>query len=151
MAFTVADLKNPQALERVRGLFSQATFLRHIGVSLSDVGPGWAETTLEVAPHHGQAEGFIHAGVQATMADHTAGSATGTLIGPEEGVLTVEFKVNLLRPAAGERLTCRAEVIRAGKRLMFTEARVSAWRGGESKLVSTFSGTIAVVSLRGEG
>ena len=150
MPFTPADFKNPQALERVRGLFAQATFLRHIGVQLSDVGPGWAETSLEVAPHHGQAEGFVHAGVQATLADHTAGTASGSLVAADEGVLTVEFKVNLLRPAAGERLTCRAEVIRAGKRLMFTEARVSAWRGGEQKLVATFSGTIAVVSLRAE-
>lgn len=150
MSFTLADLKNPQGLERVRHLFSKATFLAHIGVELVDVGPGWAESALIVGPHHSQSEGFVHAGVQATMADHTAGSATGSLVAADEGVLTVEFKVNLLRPAAGERLTCRAEVIRAGKRLMFTEARVTAWRGGESKVVSTFSGTIAVVSLRGE-
>lgn len=150
MAFTPVDLKDSNALERVRTLFSHASFLRHVGIQLSDVGPGWAETSLDVAPHHFQADGFVHAGLQATMADHTAGLAAGTLVANDQVILTVEFKINLLRPATGERVTCRAEVLRAGKRLMFTEARVSAWRGGEQKLVATLTSTVAVVSSRGE-
>ena len=150
MAFTPADLKDPGALERVRTLFTQAPFLHHVGIGLSDVGPGWAETWLEVAPHHFQTQGFVHAGLQATMADHTGGAAAGTLVTAEQVVLAVEFKINLLRPALGERLTCRAEVLKAGRKLMVTEARVHAHRGGASKLVSTFTSTIAVVSGRGE-
>jgi uncharacterized protein (TIGR00369 family) len=150
MAFTPSELKDSNALERVRKLFSQASFLRHVGVQLADVGPGWAETSLEVAPHHFQSEGFVHAGLQATRADHTAGAAAGTLAAADQIILAVEFKINLLRPAVGERLTCRAEILRAGKRLMFTEARVSAWRGGEQKLVATFTSTVTVVSARGE-
>jgi uncharacterized protein (TIGR00369 family) len=150
MAFTPTDLKDANALERVRTLFSQAAFLRHVGIQLTDVGPGWAETSMTVAPHHFQTEGFVHAGVQATIADHTAGAAAGTLAAADQVILAVEFKINLLRPAIGERITCRAEVLKAGKRLMVCDARVSAWRGSEQKLVATLTSTIAVVSARGE-
>jgi uncharacterized protein (TIGR00369 family) len=150
MPFTPADLKDPNALERVRTLFSQAAFLHHVGIQLADVGPGWAETSLQVAPHHFQTEGFVHAGLQATMADHTAGAAAGTLASADQLILAVEFKINLLRPAIGERLTCRAEVLKAGKRLMVCDARVNAWRGSEQKLVATFTSTIALASARGE-
>jgi uncharacterized protein (TIGR00369 family) len=150
MAFTPADLKDPNALERVRKLFSQAAFLHHVGIQLTDVGPGWADTSMTVAPHHFQAEGFVHAGVQATIADHTAGAAAGTLASAEQVILAVEFKINLLRPGLGERITCRAEVLKAGKRLMVCEARVNAWRGSEQKLVATLTSTIAVVPARGE-
>jgi uncharacterized protein (TIGR00369 family) len=150
MSFTQADLKYPGVLARVRALFERASFLQHVGLQLADIGPGWAETWLQVGPHHFQAEGFVHAGMQATMADHTSGAAAGTLIAEDQTVLAVEFKINLLRPALGERLTCRAEVIKAGRRLIVTEARVNAVRGGGSKLVATFTSTIAVVSAQGE-
>lgn len=144
MSFT---LKHPAALDRVRTLFAQAKFLDHVGLKLVDVGPGWAQTEVLVRPHHGQSEGFVHAGMQATMADHSSGTAAGTLIAPDQTVLAVEFKVTLLRPAAGERLTCRAEVLRAGRRLMFTEAKLFAHKGSDARLVATFNGTVAVASL----
>ena len=147
MAFTELKLKHPAALTRARHLFSQARFLEHLGVTLVDLGPGWAELALPVRPELTQSEGFVHAGAQATLADHASGTAAGTLMGADETVLAVEFKVTLLRPASGERLTCRAEVIRAGRRLMFTEAKVFAHRGGDVRQVASFSGTVAVVVL----
>ena len=139
------DLKDPQALERIRQVFEGVPFLRHLGIRLAGLGPGWAETLLEVGPHLGQAEGFVHAGAVATMADHTCGTAAGTLTRADQTVLTVEFKVSLLRPAVGDSLRCRAEVIRAGSRLAFAEARVWARAGGEEKLVATFTSTLALV------
>jgi uncharacterized protein (TIGR00369 family) len=139
------DLKDPQALERIRQVFEGVPFLRHLGIRLAGLGPGWAESLLEVGPHLGQADGFVHAGAVATMADHTAGTAAGTLTRADQTVLTVEFKVSLLRPAVGDSLRCRAEVIRAGSRLAFAEARVWARAGGEEKLVATFTSTLALV------
>ena len=139
------DLKDPKALERIRGVFEGVPFLAHLGIRLADLGPGWAESRLEVKPHLGQAEGFVHAGAVATMADHTAGTAAGTLTTPAQTVLTVEFHIQLLRPATGESLRCRAEIIRAGSRLVFAEAKVRALSGGEEKLVAAFTSTMALV------
>src|SRR5512139_1816838 len=139
------DLKDPQALERIRQVFEGVPFLKHLGIRLAGLGPGWAESSLQVGPHLGQAEGFVHAGAVATMADHTCGTAAGTLTRADQTVLTVEFKVSLLRPAVGDSLRCRAGVIRAGSRLVFAEARVFGLAGGEEKLVATFTSTLALV------
>ena len=143
------DLRDPQALQRIRRIFEGVPFLKHLGIRLADLGPGWAETVLEVGPHLGQAEGFVHAGAVATMADHTAGTAAGTLTLEGQSVLTVEFKVSLLRPAVGDSLRCRAEVVRAGRSIVFAEARVWARAAGEEKLVATFSSTMALVEEPG--
>lgn len=140
---------DPQALERIRRIFEAVPFLRHLGIRLAGLGPGWAETVLEVGPHLGQAEGFVHAGAVATMADHTAGTAAGTLTRADQSVLTVEFKVNLLRPAVGESLRCRAELVRSGRSIVFAEARVWARAAGEEKLVATFTSTLALVGEPG--
>ena len=140
---------DPQALERIRRIFEAVPFLRHLGIRLAGLGPGWAETVLEVGPHLGQAEGFVHAGAVATMADHTAGTAAGTLTRADQSVLTVEFKVNLLRPAVGESLRCRAELVRSGRSIVFAEARVWARAAGEEKLVATCTSTLALVGEPG--
>jgi uncharacterized protein (TIGR00369 family) len=116
-----------------------------VGYQLKDLGDGWCETTLAVQPKHMQQDTFIHAGVQATMADHTAGTASATLIKADEIVLTVEFKINLLRPAVGEALRCKATVLRAGKTLIVAESEVYASKSGDEKLCAKAMVTIAVV------
>ncbi len=132
-------------LEALRRMFATARFLEHVGITLEGAGKGWAETALVVGPQHGQAQGFVHAGVLATMADHTAGTAGGSLAGQGQAVLTVEMKLNLLRPAVGKSLRCRAEVVKGGRSLMFCEARVHALGADGEKLVATFTSTLAVV------
>ncbi len=132
-------------MEELRRRFAQARFLEHVGITFEAGGKGWAETALVVGPQHGQAQGFVHAGVLATMADHTAGAAGGSLVGEGQAVLTVEMKLNLLRPAVGDSLRCRAEVVKGGRSLMFCEARVHAHGTDGDKLVATFTSTLAVV------
>ncbi|GAB5602508.1 PaaI family thioesterase [Thermus sp. FJN-A] len=124
-----------------------APFVNHLGVRLVEAGEGWCLTEMPVGPVHLQQDGFVHAGVQATLADHTAGAAATTLVALGEAVLTVEFKLNLLRPAQGERLRCRAQVLRGGRTLSVVESEVHT-----DRLVAKATVTLAIVrSVEREG
>jgi len=142
----VIDAQNPNNRQAVQQIFERAPFIKEIGYRLVDLGEGWCETALDVQPKHMQQDNFIHAGVQATMADHTAGAASATVIKDGEIVLTVEFKINLLRPAVGEALRCKATVLRAGKTLIVAESEVYAQKGADEKLCAKATVTLAVVA-----
>jgi len=131
--------------EELERIFNAAPFVASLGIRLLKVDAGMCETELEVEPHHLQQNGFVHAGVQATMADHTAGGAAATLVEPGRIVLTVEFKINLLRPANGERLKCRSVVLKPGSQIMVVESEVHCESEGTSRLVSKTTASIAVV------
>jgi uncharacterized protein (TIGR00369 family) len=137
--------QNPGFREAARAIFHKAPFITDLGLILADLGPGWCETVLPVAPKHLQQDGYVHAGVQATMADHTAGCAAGTLVRANEMVLTAEFKINLLRPALGNRLRCRATVLKPGKTLIVAESEVYVVRDGKEKLAAKATVTLAPV------
>jgi len=140
-------VQNPHYREQVRSIFDNAPFIDELGLVLSDLGPGWCESTIEVKPKHLQQDGYVHAGVQATVADHTAGGAAGTLVRANEIVLTAEFKINLLRPALGDRLRCRSTVLKSGKTLIVAESEVYAVREGKEKLVAKATVTLAPVEM----
>jgi len=140
--------QNPNFRQNVRRIFEAAPFLDNLGLELADLGPGWCESVLEVGTKHLQQDRYIHAGVQATLADHTAGGAAGTLVKENETVLTVEFKINLLRPAQGDRMRCRAAVLRAGKTIIVAESEVFAVKDGAEKLAAKATVTLAVVQQR---
>jgi uncharacterized protein (TIGR00369 family) len=143
------EVRNPKYRERVALIFNRANFLRDLGVRLGDIGPGWAVTELDVQERHLQQNGFVHAGVQATMADHTAGCAAASMIGPDEYVMTVEFKVNFLRPAAAGRLRCKAAVLKPGKTLSVVESEVYAPGADGEVLASKATVTLAVLTGAG--
>ena len=128
-------------------LFKEAAFVRDVGIQLVEVTPGYCLTTLPLEDKHLQQNGFVHAGVQATLADHTAGAAGGSLVPADKTVLSVEFKINLLRPAIGEKLVCEARVLKQGRTLTVTEAEVFVHAGEEKKLVSKATVTLAVVTI----
>lgn len=137
--------QNPAFREHARALFDNALFAADLGIVLEDLGPGWCRTALALAPRHRQQDGFVHAGVQATLADHTAGGAAGTLVRAGEMVLTAEFKINFLRAAQGERLVCRAAVLKPGKTLIVAESEVYAVRDDAETLVSKAMVTLTPV------
>lgn len=137
---------DPNFQTKMQTRFRKAAFIRALGISLIDVGPGWCESELMIEEWHLQQNTFIHGGVLATMADHTAGGAAGSLVGTGQIVLTAEFKINLLRPAQGSRLHCRAEVLKAGSRLTVAESSVY---DDEEKLVAKATVTLAVVEVDG--
>ena len=140
------DAPNPEFRRQVRAIFEQAAFIQDLGIHLHDLGVGWCEATLQVAPRHLQQDGFVHAGVQATLADHCAGGAAATLVAAGNIVLSVEFKINLLRPAVGQALRCRATVLRAGKTLIVAESEVFARVGDQERLTAKATVTLAVVA-----
>jgi uncharacterized protein (TIGR00369 family) len=141
-------VSNPSYREEARRVFENAAFVADIGVRLVEIGPGWAETELEVLPRHYQHTGLVHMGVQATMADHTAGTAATTVLRAGEYVLSAQVSLNLLRPAAGELLRCRSTVIKPGRRLVIAESEVFAIDDGKSTLVSKATVTLVVLKVR---
>jgi uncharacterized protein (TIGR00369 family) len=133
-AFTPRD---PGFAGRVKASFARQAFMAHLGVELAHVAPG--EVDLVVAFHKRltQQHGYFHAGVTATIADSAAGYAAMSLFAPGAGILTTEFKINLLAPARGERLVARGRAIKAGRTLTVCRADVSALRDGAETLVAT--------------
>src|SRR4249920_3478671 len=95
-------------------VFNQAPFIALLGLRLDSAAAGECRTSLALVEHHLQHDGFVHAGVQATVADHSAGTAASTLLQPGQIVLSAEFKINLLRPALGDNLSCVSKVLKAG-------------------------------------
>jgi uncharacterized protein (TIGR00369 family) len=138
---------DPGALRAaVAALFSQPGFIVDLGVEFVDCGPGWCATRLALLPRHFQHTGVVHAGVLATMADHSAGGAALTLLPPDQVPVTVEFKIHLLRPARGTHLECRGDVLKPGGRFLITEATVFAIDGGTSIPVAKLIGTMTPVA-----
>jgi len=130
----------------VKRIFEKAQFVRSLGIELIAFGHGWCETRVAVTPTLEQQHGFVHAGVLMTLADHTCGGAAATVAPEGQDVITVENKVSFLRPATGAALFCRAEVLKAGKRLIFTEAGVMVERDNKRLIVAKASSTLAVIS-----
>jgi uncharacterized protein (TIGR00369 family) len=129
---------------RVRHIFDNASFVRDLGMELTLIEDGACETVLIPSTRHEQQHGFVHAAVLATMADHTAGCAARSAIGLDEDVITIEFKINFLRPAVADRLRCRSEVLRAGKKVAVCESEVFAEKDDAEKLVAKGIFTLAV-------
>ena len=145
------DHTGPQFTDVVKTIFSAAPFMNYVGIEATNIAPGLVESRLVLQPHHMQQNGFAHAGVQATMADHSAGAAAATLMGLDETVLTAEFKINLLRPAKGEALYCRAQVLKPGRMITVVESEVFVVTGEAQKLCAKATVTLAVMKLDGNG
>ncbi|MFY9621061.1 MAG: PaaI family thioesterase [Pyrinomonadaceae bacterium] len=134
---------NTSFAEAVANSFAQQSIMNLIGARLARVEPGVVEIELPFRADLTQQNGHLHAGVITTMADSAAGYAAHTLMPAGSRVLSIEFKVNLLRPARGEMFVARAEVIKAGRTLTVVRADVFALRtNSEKELVATMQGTM---------
>ena len=134
-------------LGTLRSFFAGAPFMVELGVEATAVGEGRVGTQMAIARKHLQHTGQVHAGVMASLADHSMGAAAQTMAPDGHWILTAELKTSLLRAARGERLLCEAVVLKAGRRLSFAEAEVFAEDAdGRRTLVMTASATMAVVS-----
>ncbi|MCX7991536.1 MAG: PaaI family thioesterase [Proteobacteria bacterium] len=140
-------IKNKDFREKTEKLFSDANFIKELGIKVKNIDAGLCETELVIEDKHRQQHNFIHAGVIATMADHTAGAAGTTLIKEKEEILTIEFKINFIRPAEGEKLRCISKVIKAGRLITVAESEVYSINGGREKLVSKAMVTLTPVEM----
>ena len=135
--------RNPSFAEEIKQSFSKQTIMSLIGAELSRVEPGIVEITLPYRADLAQHHGFLHAGIVTTIADSACGYAAYSLMPPKSEILSVEFKVNLLRPAKGEVFLALAEVIKSGKTLTVARADVFGLdQSGRRELVATMLGTM---------
>lgn len=124
-----------ERLETLKRDFARG-FAAFCGIQAQHAAHGVFETRLEVRPEHTQQDGFVHAGVMATMADHTAGYAAFTTVPENRRILTIEFKINYFKPATGQYIVCRARVINGGRRIIVSEADLFSIRDGDEKQVA---------------
>ena len=132
--------------ELVREMLGRHGMLVTLGARLLRASPGEVEIELPASPHISQQNGFVHAGAVSAIADSAAGAAAWTMMPQGSDVLTVEFKINLVAPAAGERLVASARVIKAGRTLTLTEADVHAFTGETKKLVAHLVATMITMA-----
>ena len=132
---------------RTRDSFAQQGVMGHIGATLDVVRPGHVEISLPFRPELSQQHGFFHAGIVATIADSAGGYAAFTLFPAEAGILTVEFKINLLAAADGERAIAVGEVIRSGRTL--TVCRLDAFVEKRGERTHCATGTQTLMCLIG--
>jgi uncharacterized protein (TIGR00369 family) len=125
----------------VAGIFDRANFISHLGMKLVDVGEGSCSVELVTDERHLQQHGFVHVGVLATLADHAAGGAARSTVLDGSDVITIEFKINFLRPAPVGKLQAKARVLRAGKTVIVAETEVLSGETLVSKLTSTLAVT----------
>jgi uncharacterized protein (TIGR00369 family) len=139
--------RNPAFAEEIKQSFVKQTIMGLIGAELSRVEPGVIEITLPYRPDLAQQHGYLHAGIVTTIADSACGYAAYSLMPPNSEVLSVEFKVNLLRPAKGQEFLASAEVVKSGKTLTVVRADVFGIdEKGKRELVATMLGTMICLS-----
>lgn len=141
--------QDPAYEARVRASFERQRFMQTIGAQLVRVAPGEVDVVLPVREALMQQHGFLHAGALATVADSACGYAALSLMPAGAAVLSVEFKINLLAPAAGDRVVARGRVIRAGKTVTVCWGEVTAYDGASERLVATMVATMMTVRDRG--
>ncbi len=141
--------QDPEFEPRVRASFARQRFMATIGARLAHVAAGEVDIELDVRDDLVQQHGFLHAGVLAAAADSACGYAALSLMPAGTAVLSVEFKINLLAPAAGDRIVARGRVIRAGKTVTVCWGDVTACAGETERLVATMVGTMMTVRDRG--
>jgi len=133
--------------ERIKASFSKQGLMGTLGATLGTIAPGRVDIELRLSPAISQQHGFVHAGAISAIADTAAGYAALSLMPADTGVLTTEFKINLVAPAAGERIIARGRVVKAGRTLTLAQAEVFAVSDGQEKLIALLTATM--MSIKG--
>jgi len=136
---------DPDFAERVRASFAKQHAMELIHATLPVVEAGHTEIHLPHWQGVEQQHGFVHGGVVGMIADSAAGYAAMTLVPASASVLTVEYKMNLVAPADGEKLIARGQVVRPGRTLIVTQGEVFAVKDGKEHLCALMQQTIMVM------
>ena len=135
---------NKDRLEFLKQDYVQG-FPAAIGFEVDRAEYGIFETRLKIRPDHRQQDGFVHAGVIATMADHTAGYAAYTTVSAAFRILTIEFKINFFKPAVGKYMICRSRVVNNGKNIKVSESELFSLNENKEKLIAKAMVTLIAV------
>lgn len=138
----------PAVAAAIRETLEGQGFTRLVGAEVVAVDPGAVVMALDRRPEVLQQNGLFHGGVVAYLVDNATTAAAATVIDrANRMVLTAEYKINLVAPSRGDRLTCRAEVVKPGRSLTVVDAKVYCRTDGEEKLVAVALATIANLDL----
>ena len=121
-------------------------FPAYLGFQAVNIADGAFKSKLRIRPEYKQQDGFVHAGIIATLADHTAGYAAYTVVPKNLRILTIEFKINFLKPAIGEVLICKSKVISTGKKIIISESKVFVDSEDKESLISKALVTLRAIS-----
>lgn len=130
---------------RVRASFARQGMMATLGATMDAVAPGAVTLSAPLTPAVSQQHGAGHAALAFALGDSAAGYAALTLLPEGAEVMTAEIKINLMRPALGDRLIARGSVVKAGRRLTVVRSDVFAQRGGAETIVATLLGTMVPV------
>ena len=139
------DASSSEVAARIQSSFDRQAFMRTVGARLVSVEPGHVVIEWPFSRNLTQQHGFLHAGVVAAVADSACGYAALSLMPQGVAVLSVEFKVNLMKPAAGEHFRAVGKVIRAGRTLSVCGAEVLAHQSGKETTIAIMQGTMMAV------
>ena len=139
----------PAVAAAIRATLEGQGFTRLVGAEVVSVEPGVVVMALDRRPEVLQQNGLFHGGVIAYLVDNATTAAAGTVIDrAQRTVITAEYKINLMAPSTGDRLTCRAEVVKPGRTLTVVEAKVTCRTDGAEKLVAVALATIANLDMK---
>ncbi len=139
---TAFEPANPDFAARVRDSFGRQAVMKLIGAQLKRVEPGLVEIELPFKAQLAQQHGFFHAGITGTIADSAGGYAAFSLFPSDSSVLTVEYKINLIAPADGDRLVATGKVVKPGRTLTVCTFEVVAEKNGVAKTCAVGQQTI---------
>lgn len=148
MSTPLFDVPTPTYAARVQESFARQGAMQTLGARLGLVAPGAVDIEMDWAAGLTQQHGFLHAGMVATALDSACGYAGFTLMAEDAAVLTIEFKINLLAPARGERFRMEGRVLKPGRTITVCEGRAYALEGTQEKLVATMGCTLMAVTGR---
>ncbi|MFN0120928.1 MAG: PaaI family thioesterase [Blastocatellia bacterium] len=133
---------NPDYEAEIRRGFARQQVMQKIGAQITRIEPGLVEIALSFSAELTQQHGYLHAGIVTTIVDSACGFAAYSLMPGDSGVLTVEYKVNLLSPASGEKFIATGRVIKPGKTLTVCAGEVVALAAGKRKQIAIMQATM---------
>ncbi|MFM9585097.1 uncharacterized domain 1-containing protein [Streptomyces sp. cf124] len=144
---TQQEQASPAVKKRVQDSFHRQGLMSHLGAQLAHIGPGQVHIVLPARPEVTQQHGYVHAGATSAIADSAGGYAALTLFDEDSEVLTVEYKINLLAPAAGDHLEAVGTVLKPGRTLTVCQLEVYGVQAdGTRKLVANGQQTLIRVT-----
>jgi uncharacterized protein (TIGR00369 family) len=134
--------------QRVRASFERQRAMKTIGAFLAEIEPGRVVIELPFSEALTQQHGFMHAGMIATALDSACGYAAFTLMPDDSGILTIEYKINLVAPGKGQLFRMEGEVVKPGRTITVVEGRAFAVDNGKDKLIATMTATEMTITGR---